>query len=735
MASQIVFIRELVVTFLGNELSIGIILAAWMFCGGMGTLLFRHLAQKIERANLLFTLLQIFLSIFLPIGVLSIRLIRPALGISPGQILPFHMLAISSILVLMPLCGILGFLFTLSCRIYKAGDRASGISRIYAAEAVGAMLGGAIVSFVLLRISSSLEIMAMLGLANAAAAFLFAERPQKKAVRISAVLIALFLGSLWLFNGWRGLEISSFGKQWQGYEVLDTRNSAYANLTTLRRSGQISFFDNGIRLYTLPDDSASEEAAHFPLLEHKNPKDVLLIGGGPGVINEILKHPVTHIDYVELDPELVNTARTLLPGRYASTFDDPRVSVKTSDGRYFIKTTGSKYDCIIVSLGDPYTAQLNRFYTLGFFNEAKRRLKKGGLVGLALAGSDSYINPDLAKYLGSIYATLKKAFADVKVIPGNTVYFLASGSPGALTYDHALLMGRAVERKLSTRYVREYYLFSRMAPDKISYTEGSLDASRPRLNLDLDPSSYYYAIIYWSSQFRDSVTVKVLRKNSAGIVWTAFFAVAMAAFLFGLKNRKNFSGIALAGVFVMGFSQAAIQIVILFSFQAIYGCLYLKLGALFTFFMAGLAIGGWREARIDAPGSDPKKRFIYFQTGIALYAFLFPPIAAALSLTGSDYLYRLGMVILFPALSLIAGFQGGSLFALANRLYLDSGKSTGSGESAGLTYGIDLLGSCAGAVLTAAFMIPVLGLGQNCAMVGLINLLLVLLLAQNRHTV
>ena len=777
MASQIVFIREFLVVFSGDEFSIGIILASWMLSGAIGSLFLRGIADKLRQKNLTFTLLQIFLSLFLPLGILLIRFIRPILRVNPGQILPFYILAFSGFLILIPLCSILGFMFALSCRIYETNNRpqgdglpsdsqshkpqgdglasdsqshkASGISRIYAVEALGSMLGGSIASFIFIRFFNSFEIMAMLGLFNVTAAFIFTEAPKKwlwlseakprpsgqKMVRLGASLIILLSVFLWLFQGWKKIEAVSFKKQWRGYEVLDARNSIYANLVTLKRENQISFFNNGMRLYSVPDRQVSEEAAHFCLLEHREPKDILLIGGGAGgLLDEILKHPVERVDYVELDPELVKIAQDFLAHEYIVAFKNPKISIKNLDGRYFIKTTGNKYDCIIVNLGDPYTAQLNRFYTFEFFREAKRVLKDRGIISFGLSSSESYINPDMARYLGSVYATLQKEFAEVKVLPGNIAYFLATDTPGELTYDYKLLMQRATERKLDLQYVREYYLFSRMAPDKIYYTENALKKARPRLNFDFRPSSYYYVIIYWSSQFRDSLITDALRRVSGWIIWIIFSLTVISTLLFGFKSRMDFTKVALAGVCVLGFSQAAIQIAILFSFQIIYGYLYFKLGLLFTFFMLGLAIAGWQAYKFDSGEDRLRRKFILFQSSIAIFAFLFPAAVTLFSLAKSNYAYWFGTNIFFPALSFLAGLQGGALFVLANRVYLNKEKERGAAWSAGLTYGLDLLGSFAGAVLTAVLMIPVLGLTQTCLIIGLLNLLIVLLFfCRSRH--
>ncbi len=57
-----------------------------------------------------------------------------------------------------------------------------------------------------------------------------------------------------------------------------------------------------------------KEVAHFPLLAHPDPREVLLIGGGvAGDVRETLKHPVSSVTYVELDPLLIEAAQAHLP--------------------------------------------------------------------------------------------------------------------------------------------------------------------------------------------------------------------------------------------------------------------------------------------------------------------------------------------------------------------------------------------------------------------------------------
>ncbi|MBI5144444.1 MAG: hypothetical protein HZA30_05200 [Candidatus Omnitrophica bacterium] len=77
-------------------------------------------------------------------------------------------------------------------------------------------------------------------------------------------------------------------------------------------------------------------------------------------------------------------------------------------------------------------------------------------------------------------------------------------------------------------------------------------------------------------------------------------------------------------------------------------------------------------------------------------------------------------------LPIIAGTIGGFQFPLANEIYLD--KNNEIGRVSGLSYGIDLLGSCIGALLVGAFLIPVLGIPKTCLMVSIMNFMVLVVL-------
>ena len=726
MAGQIIFIRESLTSFSSDELSIGLILASWLATGAIGSFLLGKFADRIKPGYFIFWLCQMSLIFLLPSGIICIRSARQLLQMNAGEIIPFHIVSLSSFLVLLPLCAILGFLFSLSCRLYESESSlgSGSIGKTYALDSFGSMAGGLLVSLLLVRSFNNLQIILILCLLNAGLGltFLLSSGKFKPLLVVFNALLVIVLLFSWLLKSSDKLDTYLLARLWPGYQVLESRNSIYGNITALKRGESISLFENGTRLYTVPDRLASEEAAHFALLEQAAPKEVLLIGGGAGgLLDEIFKHPVRHVDYIELDSMIVKMSEELLPPQYSAILKNPAVSVINLDGRYFLKQKGKKYDCIIMHLGGPYTAQVNRFYTYEFFREAANRLKKDGVFSFYLNSSESYINEDTANFLRSVYATLKTAFPEIKVLPGESACFLASNSRGLLTYDYNLLMQRAKERNLDLKYIREYYLFSRLSPEKISYIEDVLSKdSQIKVNYDFRPSAYYYGIISWASRFRGSLFSKALKATDEKAAWLVLIPALITLMILGrVRKRKAPVLVSLAAA---GFSQSATQVMLLFSFQIIYGYLFYKLGVLFTFFMAGLALASWWMASLLNRIKTGLRTLMGIQLGIFIFFLLLPVTLHWLSFAKGGAAIWFGANIIFPGLSLVSGLLGGMVFALANKLYFEETNRREYGAVSGLGYGLDLFGACLGAALSAIFLIPLVGVDKTCIFLALLNL-------------
>jgi predicted membrane-bound spermidine synthase len=74
----------------------------------------------------------------------------------------------------------------------------------------------------------------------------------------------------------------------------------------------------------------------------------------------------------------------------------------------------------------------------------------------------------------------------------------------------------------------------------------------------------------------------------------------------------------------------------------------------------------------------------------------------------------------FPLLTLVAGYLGGLHFPLANAIYLAGGRKVG--RVASLVYGMDLIGSSAGALSAGVILLPVLGISDTLYLITVLNL-------------
>ena len=270
-----------------------------------------------------------------------------------------------------------------------APQRAAG--RAYYLETLGAALGVALLQILLVGRYGNLSLGLAVGLGLALAPWLLA-RPRSLAARAALTLNLLVLAAAVLFGP--RLEVASRSWEWPGRQVLATVDSPYALLSAHREAEQISFFANNLWQFTYPDPLTAEHQVQLGLLEHPQPRRVLLLGGGVGGLGaEILKtRTVTQLDYVELDPYLVRLAQNLLPA-VADLSRDPRVHLIYQDARHFLSTTDHRYDVILMALPEPKSAQLNRFYTREFYRLVTRKLSPGGVFSFALPGSETSFSP------------------------------------------------------------------------------------------------------------------------------------------------------------------------------------------------------------------------------------------------------------------------------------------------------------------------------------------------------
>ncbi len=689
--AQIVLMRELMVVFYGNEISLGLMLGSWLFWTAVGSAIAGRVALEPRR---LMAGLEALVALALPATILAVRASRSVLEAVPGESLGPGPMLLGSLATLSLFCVLSGSLFPAGSRLYadqvvtSTGEAAGSV---YLLEALGSAAGGMLAGLVLVRSVAPLEIALGLGLLNllAAAGLVirarFARRAAMGALAGITVLLALPFGV-------PRLEAVSLERFWRGFRLVANRNSVYGNLAVVRTEGASSLYENGLNLFNVPDPAAAEEAVHYALLEHPSPRSLLLIGGGAnGSLAQALQHAsLERIDYVELDPAILD----LFPIQ-----NDPRVRVHVTDGRLFLKTTASTFDVIIVNLPDPQTAQLNRFYTVEFFREAARKLTGSGILALRLTAAEDYISPELAAFLRSIYKTLRAVFPEVTAIPGENVLFFGAKRPGVLAAGSEELLARLRARHLKTSYVREYYIPFRMMPDRMADLDRQIQP-RPEtpVNRDFAPVAYYFDVALWSSRFNHGY--RDLFRAMAGVDFRWLAGTLGAVLLVLVAKKRRAQTAAACCTAAMGFTLIGLEMLLLLAFQAIYGYVYQQLAIIIAAFMAGMALGSWLALR--APARRGMRALVFLQLGAAIAPLLLCAVFQAVT------------QVLFPVLALGCGMLGGYEFPVASRIF--------SGRSTGTLYALDLAGSCLGAVLFSVYLIPVFGFLKTAVLAAMVSL-------------
>jgi spermidine synthase len=699
VTAQTVAMRELMAVYYGNEIALGLMLAAWLLWTALGSSIGGRFAGRARRPRLAMALCQIAAAAALPLAIAAIRASRAWFGGAPGEILgPGSMLA-ATLATLGPFCAASGCLFAAGTRLYArehAAETAQSAAAVYLLEAIGSGIGGIFAGVLLIRFLSAFEIALLLAWLNvvAAAALLRAPRLALAAIALAAALIPAAAARL---------ESASTARLWSGFRLAGTANSIYGSIAvTAGEGGTGTVFENGLALFHVPDAAAAEEAVHYALLQHPAPRTLLLAGGGfNGSLAQALQHrTLERIDYVELDPAIPALAARHFPGAWDALRADPRVRIHYADARLFVKTAPTAWDVIILNLPDPQTAQLNRFYTVEFFRETARHLAPGGVLSFRLSASENYIGPELAAFLRSINKTLRAVFPEVEVMPGDSVHFFASMRPLAATSD--ALLARLRERNLRTEYVREYYIPFRLTPDRIQELETLI---RPvpgtPLNRDFAPIAYYFDVALWGAHY--GARWRRAFDRLAAVPFPALLAAVLPLFLFGLAKPAARTGFAVAA---MGWTSIGLEMLLLLGFQAIYGYVYSQLALLVAAFLAGGALGSWLALRRNARALAP------VQLAAALAPLALFAVFELLARTAGSL-----APALFPLLALLCGALGGWQFPAASRAFFGAGKT----GNPGALYALDLLGACCAALVFSTWLIPVYGFLNTALLTAAIN--------------
>ena len=236
--------------------------------------------------------------------------------------------------------------------------------------------------------------------------------------------------------------------------------------------GKVLVLDGVLQLTERDADSYNEMMAHVPMFQHRNPKRVLVIGGGDGyVLSEVLKHSsVEHVDHVDLDGEVIETCRKYFS--WGAAWKDPRVTLHITDGAEFVQNAkDGTYDVIIQDSSDPSTwddqgavveLPSRVLYTPEHFAHLHRILSPNGVLNIqaeslqiptdvesAAEWRQSFLS---AKFQSSRYGTIM-----ISSYPTGQIGFLLSEKNPMDACDPVLIKERFVQMRNEGRTTSYYH--------------------------------------------------------------------------------------------------------------------------------------------------------------------------------------------------------------------------------------------------------------------------------------
>jgi spermidine synthase len=733
LVAQILLLRELLVSFYGNELTVGVILANWVVLEALGALSFGRLIDRIKNKLAMLVILNILFLVSFPLCIWGVRTFKLIFGLPLGLGVGIGTIFWISLVFSLPISFTHGGLFSSCAKIYAASSQSKGASagRVYFWETLGTILAGVVFTYFMIPHFNSFQIAGAIAILNTIVCLYLLFEEKTGHLLLKGLSVILLAALLYLFSnaGWNNLHQASIKRQWRNFDVLDYANSIYGNIVVTKRQDQYTFFSNGLPVITtpLPDLVFVEEFANIPLLFHPQPKKILVVSGGAGgVINEILKMPtVSRVDYVELDPLILDMLKAYPTDLTQRELQDERVTTINLDGRFFLNQTDAKYDVIYLGLSEPSDLQSNRLFTKEFFKLVKNRLMPEGILTFTLSGSLTYLSKDLRDLNACILNSLRDVFSCVRVIPGDFNLFLACDSEGMIQVNSSLINQRIQSRNIKVNLLLPRYIDYRLHQRWQDWFYSSFKDATQKSNADFSGFALFKTLSIWNAKFSPSLggIFCILEKISLGSLISFIFGLTLI-FLIIKSVHPRFSRFAIPySIATTGFFGMLINLVIIFAFQAVYGYLYFQIGMLIAVFMSGAALGSLLLSHYLERVKRNLGLFASLEIAVILSVF----IILFLILSGPSR-------FIFFVLCFISGFWTGTQFPLANKMYLNV-KSQNFGTSVGLIYSADLFGGWLAGILSGILFLPLLGLVNTCIVISGLKLSSLIFLLLSRKAI
>lgn len=262
------------------------------------------------------------------------------------------------------------------------------LSNVLSMDYLGALLATLIFPFFLLPLFGTFQTSVFFGLVNITLGVLnlwyFSDHlsiTKKRVLLVAASLVAVVFAGM-LFTS--STLLSYWNNSLYQNPVVHSQQTAYQNIILTKGKKNLRLFLNGVIQFSSIDEYRYHESlVHLPLSKARYCKNILVLGGGEGLlVREILKHKsVETVTVVDLDTAIFKlaTEHPQLLALNEQGMKDPRVKMVTQDAFVFLQENEQLFDVILADLPDPTTESIARLYSREFFRLTKLRLIPDGI--------------------------------------------------------------------------------------------------------------------------------------------------------------------------------------------------------------------------------------------------------------------------------------------------------------------------------------------------------------------
>ncbi len=426
MAYEVIWVKLLSLIVGPTTYSLTVVLVTFITGLALGSIFFGWLVDRMKNPTFLLLSTQLAAGIFALVisqiigdSQIFFSLLIQKFQDSFIQLMTVQFLVLFAFMFFPTFC--LGATFPLVGKIYTRSLRKTGrsIGYAYAVNTIGAVLGSFCAGFILIPfLGKEISIRCVVGFQTVSALIIWAilifrQGKSRLALLPCAVLAGYVVAiSLFPYPHWNRLMLSK-GK-YHRFEQMEQRHLGWVealfsgmDIYSKDQKQELAYYGDGIGGFTsvlksTPDifgqvhysllnsgkaDASSQRGdmgtqtllAHFPMLVHPKPENVLVLGLASGITaGEVLHYPINRLDVVEINYQVIEASHFFRPWNN-EVLSDPRTELIVQDGRAHLELTDRRYDVIISEPSNPWMAGLAALFTKEFMELAKNKLNDRGI--------------------------------------------------------------------------------------------------------------------------------------------------------------------------------------------------------------------------------------------------------------------------------------------------------------------------------------------------------------------